>query len=53
MAALTQAGVPQGMAEAVAELFAAVAAGRVAPKGDRRESGATTIDELLPALIAS
>jgi uncharacterized protein YbjT (DUF2867 family) len=49
---LVQAGVPRGLAEAVAEMFAAFAAGRiVAPKGDRRLHGTTTIDEVIRACL--
>jgi uncharacterized protein YbjT (DUF2867 family) len=42
--ALMQAGIPQQVAEAVAEMFAAFAAGRLIPQGDRSLSGDTTID---------
>ena len=42
--ALTQAGVPRQIAEAVAEMFAAFAAGLLVPHGDRSLNGSTTID---------
>jgi uncharacterized protein YbjT (DUF2867 family) len=42
--ALMNAGVPRQIAEAVAEMFAAFAAGLLVPRGDRRLSGSTTID---------
>jgi len=49
----TQAGLPRPFAEAVAELFACLASGRVMPRGDRMVSGTTTLDEILPALLAT
>ena len=52
VAALTQAGVPRPMAEAIAELYAALAAGRILPHGSRRRVGATTLDQVLPGLLA-
>ena len=42
--ALMKAGVPQQIAEAVAEMFAAFSAGLLVPRGDRSLSGGTTID---------
>lgn len=48
----TQAGLPRQIAEAVAEMFACLASGRVAPGGDRMVSGTTTLEEVLPALLA-
>jgi uncharacterized protein YbjT (DUF2867 family) len=52
--ALTQqAGLPRQYAEAVAEMFACLASGRVAPHGDRMVPGTTTLDEILPALLAA
>jgi len=45
--ALMQAGVPQPIAEAVAELFAAFAAGLLVPSGDRSLRGSTTIDVVI------
>jgi uncharacterized protein YbjT (DUF2867 family) len=47
VAALVQAGMPQQLAEAVAEMFASAAAGAFVPKGDRRLIGTTTIDEVI------
>ena len=45
---LTQkGGLPKPFAEAVAEMFACFASGRVSPQGDRLERGATTLDEVL------
>jgi uncharacterized protein YbjT (DUF2867 family) len=49
----TQAGLPRQFAEAVAEMFACVASGRIAPRGDRMVPGTTTLDEILPALLAA
>jgi uncharacterized protein YbjT (DUF2867 family) len=42
--ALMQAGMPQQIAEAVAEMFAAFSAGLLVPRGDRSLRGSTTID---------
>jgi hypothetical protein len=47
VAALTQAGLPQAIAETVAEMFAAFNAGVIVPKGDRRLFGTTPIDEVI------
>lgn len=47
VAALTQAGIPQQVAEAVAEMFAAFSAGLLVPQGDRHLVGTTTIDEVI------
>jgi uncharacterized protein YbjT (DUF2867 family) len=52
LAALTQAGLPRSVAEAYAELYAALGSGRITPKGDRTVTGTTTIDEALPDLVA-
>lgn len=51
VATLTQAGLPLSMAEAIAEMYAALGAGRITPKADRTENGTTTIDEVLPTLV--
>jgi hypothetical protein len=51
VAALTQAGIPQQLAEAVAEMFAAFSAGSIVPKGDRRLMGTTTIDEVIARCV--
>src|SRR6266545_258187 len=48
-----QAGLPKQMAEAVAEMFACLASGRVVARGDRMVPGTTTLDEILPALLAA
>jgi uncharacterized protein YbjT (DUF2867 family) len=45
--ALMQAGIPQPIAEAVTEMFAAFAAGLLIPRGDRSLSGSTTIDVVI------
>jgi hypothetical protein len=47
VAALTQAGLSQAIAETVAEMFAAFNAGVIVPKGDRRLFGTTPIDEVI------
>jgi len=41
------------MAEAVAELYAAFAAGLIGPRGDRSLAGTTTVDEVLAGLLAT
>jgi len=50
---LTRAGLPKQFAESLAEFFACVASGRVSPRGDRTVTGKTTLDEILPGLIAA
>jgi uncharacterized protein YbjT (DUF2867 family) len=50
--ALTRAGLPTTFAEAVAEMYACFASGRVEPHGDRQVRTATTLDETLAALLA-
>jgi uncharacterized protein YbjT (DUF2867 family) len=45
--ALMKAGLPKQFAEAVAEMFACFASGRIMPRGDRMERGATTLDEVI------
>jgi uncharacterized protein YbjT (DUF2867 family) len=49
--ALTAAGLPRPFAEAVAEMFACFASGRISPEGDRVVTAATTLDETLGALL--
>jgi len=49
--ALMNAGVPQQIAEAVAEMFAALSAGLVVPSGDRSLSGWTTIDLVIAEYV--
>jgi uncharacterized protein YbjT (DUF2867 family) len=51
VAALMEAGVPRQFAEAVAEMFAAFAAGRLAPAGDRTEHGTTPIDDVIATTL--
>lgn len=53
VATLTQAGLPLPMAEAIAEMNAALVAGRITPKADRTEMGTTPIDEVLRTLVAA
>ncbi len=48
---LTKAGLPGPFAEAVAEMFACLASGRISPKGDRVVTAATTLDETLSVLL--
>jgi uncharacterized protein YbjT (DUF2867 family) len=50
---LVQAGLSPSFAEAVAELYACFAAGRVRPAGHRSLAGSTTLEELLPTLLAA
>jgi uncharacterized protein YbjT (DUF2867 family) len=47
VSALVQANIPQPIAEAVAEMFAAFSAGVVVPQGDRSLSGTTTIERVV------
>ena len=51
VAALMQAGVPEDVAEAFAEMYAGFNAGLLVPKGDRTIQATTSIDQVLPALI--
>lgn len=48
--ALQGAGLSRGHAEALAELFACLASGRVVPMGDRMLAGSTTLAETLAAV---
>jgi uncharacterized protein YbjT (DUF2867 family) len=50
--ALVQAGLPQAFADDVAELYACFDAGRVRPEGNRALTATTTIQEVLPVLLA-
>jgi uncharacterized protein YbjT (DUF2867 family) len=52
VATLTQAGVPQQLAEAVAEMFAAFGKGLIVPAGDRQLVGTTEIDEVIADCLA-
>lgn len=45
--ALTAAGLPKPFAQALAEMFACFASGRVSPNGDRSERCATELDQVL------
>jgi uncharacterized protein YbjT (DUF2867 family) len=47
--AMTQAGFPRGIAELYAEMYAAFAADRLQPAGDRRVDTKTTLEETLRA----
>jgi uncharacterized protein YbjT (DUF2867 family) len=49
----TQGGLSRQFAEALAEMYACFASGRVVPQGDRMVAGTTTLDEILPTLIAA
>ncbi|HEU5057559.1 MAG TPA: NmrA family NAD(P)-binding protein, partial [Kofleriaceae bacterium] len=44
---IQQASLPRAFAEALAEMFACFASGRVSPQGDRTERGTTTLEEVL------
>jgi hypothetical protein len=50
---LTRVGLSQEFAEALVELIACVASGRVSPRGDREVAGATKLDDILPELVAA
>jgi uncharacterized protein YbjT (DUF2867 family) len=45
--ALVRAGIPQQIAEAVAEMFAAFSAGLLVSHGDRSLNGSTTLDQVI------
>jgi uncharacterized protein YbjT (DUF2867 family) len=49
----TKAGLPRPFAEALAEMFACLAAGRVRPQGDRVVSGTTTLEQVLSGLASA
>ena len=51
VAALTNAGVPQQLAEAVAEMMEAFGAGKIAPVGDRQLMGSTPIDDVITQIV--
>jgi uncharacterized protein YbjT (DUF2867 family) len=51
--ALVEAGVPLPMAEAIAEMFAAVNAGRIMPTGDRCLLGRTPIERTIAKYVSS
>lgn len=49
---LVQAGLSPSFAEAVAELYACLASGRVRPRGDRQLAGTTTLDATVAEILA-
>jgi hypothetical protein len=49
---LVQAGLSPQFAEAVAELYACFASGRVRPQGDRQLAGTTTLDVTVTEMLA-
>jgi uncharacterized protein YbjT (DUF2867 family) len=49
--ALKQGGMLQSLAELMAEMYAAAASGKLAPKGDRLVQGQTTLDEVIRTLV--
>jgi uncharacterized protein YbjT (DUF2867 family) len=49
--AMLQVGMSQGAAESFAEMYRAVAAGKVVPKGDRTVHGKIEIDETIKQLV--
>jgi uncharacterized protein YbjT (DUF2867 family) len=53
VSALTEAGMPKPLAEAVAEMMDAFGKGRIVPTGDRVLMGATTIDETIGRILHS
>ena len=48
---LMQAGVSQAFAEAMAELYACVATGRIKPKGDRQLAGSTPLETTVRIML--
>jgi uncharacterized protein YbjT (DUF2867 family) len=50
--AMVKAGLPQHLAEVYADMYAGFNSGIIQPKGDRAIKGATTLDEVIPSLIA-
>jgi hypothetical protein len=53
VAALTQNGVPRGLASALAEMYGAGMTGKLAPRGDRIVQGHTPLDDVIAQLVAS
>jgi uncharacterized protein YbjT (DUF2867 family) len=51
VAALTQAGMTQSLAELFAEMYGAFATGAIQPKGDRLVKGEATLDDVIKALV--
>jgi uncharacterized protein YbjT (DUF2867 family) len=50
---LMKFGASRSAAEALAEMFACVASGRITPHGDRTERGTTEIDDVIASALAS
>jgi uncharacterized protein YbjT (DUF2867 family) len=50
---LMKAGLPMPFAAALAEMLACFTSGRVSPRGDRMVAGTTTVEEILPPLLAA
>jgi uncharacterized protein YbjT (DUF2867 family) len=48
--AMMKGGMPRGIAESYAEMYAGFASGKIVPKGDRLAQGSTTIDEVISAV---
>jgi hypothetical protein len=46
-------GASRSAAEALAEMFACVASGRITPHGDRAEQGTTEIDDVIAGPLQS
>lgn len=51
VATMQQAGMPPSLAEAYAEMFAGFATGKIIPRGDRKETGTTPLDEVLRDIV--
>jgi uncharacterized protein YbjT (DUF2867 family) len=49
--AMMKGGLPKQVAEAFAEMYRDFGSGLIAPKGDRAAKGATTLDEVVKALV--
>jgi uncharacterized protein YbjT (DUF2867 family) len=49
--ALVQGGMPQPLAEIMAEMYVGFGTGAIQPKGDRLEHGKTTLDEVIQTLV--
>ena len=49
--ALKQGGMPQALAEIMAEMYVGFGSGAIQPKGDRLEHGKTPIDEVIQKLV--
>jgi hypothetical protein len=53
LAALTGAGVPRQLAEAVVEMMDALGAGKIIPAGDKKFMGSTVIDDVIRQMIGA